>query len=160
MNEPSAGISKTKLESVHTAVTLRLEAAGQRYTPGRRQLVEALALSPRPLEMPAILDASPDLPQSSAYRALQQLAMLGIVRRINTSADSAHFELTEQIAGEHHHHAICESCNRVVDIDSTAELEKALHRAAQITGAQTGFTIQSHRIDLVGVCPDCASDDT
>lgn len=151
-----ASPSTRGLDGLHHSVELELSAAGQRYTAGRRQVVDALARSPRPLDMRAILRESPDLPQSSAYRTLSALSALGIVRRISGTDDSGYFELSERLIGRHHHHALCETCGRVVDIDSSPKLERALTEAAQIAMEHTGFRLDSHRIDLVGVCADCA----
>ncbi len=141
---------------LHDAVAIRLDAVGQRYNQGRRRLVEALADAGRPLTMVEILAESGDLPKSTAYRHLTALASSGVVRRLAGTEDAGFFELTDELSGHHHHHVMCERCGRVVDIASTAQLEKALATAATLAAKETGFNLDGHRIDLVGTCPQCS----
>ncbi|MGA0237420.1 MAG: Fur family transcriptional regulator [Ilumatobacteraceae bacterium] len=126
----------------------------QRYTKGRRALVATLRAEGQPVTIPQILDASDGLAQSSVYRNLVVLEEAGVVTRIVTNDDFARFELAEQFT-HHHHHLICSSCGDVVDfsLDDQAEagLDEALHDVAE----QAGFTVEAHRLDLVGTCADC-----
>jgi Fe2+ or Zn2+ uptake regulation protein len=141
---------------LHEQVALRLAAADQRYTAGRRALVEVLGASRRPLTTPEILSmASGEVPQSSAYRNLTVLSEAGVVRRLAGADDVGRFELSEELTG-HHHHLVCAHCGTVVDIVASPPLERALTEAGRVVADQTGFLVSDHRIDLVGSCPDCA----
>jgi len=141
---------------LHEQAALRLAAADQRYTDGRRSLVEVLSRSPRPLTTPEILDLAPGgVPQSSAYRNLTVLIEAGVVRRLAGADDLGRFELSEELTGEHHHHLVCVVCGTVVDVTASPLLERALSDAGQVVADDTGFVITDHRIDLVGCCPDC-----
>ena len=44
---------------VHSVAASRLAAVGQRYTTGRRMVVETLQSAGRPLTIPEILEANP-----------------------------------------------------------------------------------------------------
>ena len=131
-----------------------LRREDQRYTKGRRALVATLRAEGQPVTIPQILDASDGLAQSSVYRNLVVLEEAGVVTRIVTNDDFARYELAEHLT-HHHHHLICSSCGDVTDfaLDDQAEagLDAALHKIA----AATGFTVEAHRLDLVGVCSDC-----
>lgn len=151
----SSARSQLDLQRLHHEIGLRLAAGGQRYTAGRQQIVECLAVSPRPIGVAAMLEELPGIPQSSAYRSLAVLTQLRVTRRIAGTDDNGYYELSEDLVGAHHHHALCESCGRVVDIDSSARLEKVLSEAARIASEQTGFVLDAHRMDLVGLCGDC-----
>jgi Fur family ferric uptake transcriptional regulator len=140
-------------EVLETAST-RLRDVGQRLTPSRRALVEALADAPGPLTIPAIREQRPELAQSSAYRNLVVLEEAGIVHRVIGTDEFARWELAEDLAG-HHHHLICANCGRVDDVPASAGLERSLAAAAAEITRTTGFTTQHHRIDLVGLCRDC-----
>jgi len=143
---------------LHEQAALRLAAADQRYTAGRRALVEVLGTSPRPLTTPEILDLAPGgVPQSSAYRNLTVLIDAGVVRRLAGADDVGRFELSEELTGEHHHHLVCAACGTVVDVTASPLLERALSDAGHVVADETGFVITDHRIDLVGCCPDCLS---
>lgn len=131
-----------------------LRQADQRYTKGRRALVTALRSGGQPMTLPQILQADDGLAQSSVYRNLVVLEEAGVVTRIVTNDEFARYELAEALT-EHHHHLICSSCGDVTDFAleqrTEASLDKALHRVA----AAAGFTVEAHRLDLVGLCPDC-----
>jgi Fe2+ or Zn2+ uptake regulation protein len=141
-------------DDVHPAVAVRLARVEQRYTSSRRALVETLATAGRPLSIPEILAANPSVPQSSAYRNVTALVEAKALRRVAGSDDHGRFELAEDLGG-HHHHVICESCGRILDIGASPRLERALADAARVAEEETGFSIDDHRMDLVGTCRTC-----
>jgi Fe2+ or Zn2+ uptake regulation protein len=142
------------VDGLHPEVAVRLARVEQRYTASRRALVETLAAAGRPLSIPEILAATPAIPQSSAYRNVTALIDAKALRRVAGSDDHGRFELAEDLAG-HHHHLICESCGQVVDVAASPRLERALAEAARVAEEETGFTVDDHRMDLVGTCRDC-----
>jgi Fe2+ or Zn2+ uptake regulation protein len=141
-------------DHLHDEIALRLAAAGQRYTPSRRALVDALAGADRPLSMPDILARAHLVPQSSAYRNLTVLAEARVVRRILGADDTGRFELAEDLSG-HHHHLVCASCGTVADVAASPRLERALAEASRAAADDAGFEVREHRFDLVGRCADC-----
>lgn len=132
----------------------RLRSVGQRLTTNRRALLDALTAAARPLTIPEILDDRPDLAQSSVYRNLVVLEEADVVHRVVGTDEFARWELTEDLAG-HHHHLICASCGRVEDVPASAGLERSVAAAAAAITRTTGFRTQHHRLDLVGVCESC-----
>jgi len=150
MSGPAAPSS----EQVHATVSERLRAVGQRLTANRQALLDALTASARPLTIPEILDQRPDLAQSSVYRNLVVLEEADVVHRVVGTDEFARWELTEDLAG-HHHHLICASCGRVEDVPASAGLERSVAAAAAAITRTTGFRTQHHRLDLVGVCENC-----
>ena len=142
-------------DEMRDAVTARLRSVGQRLTANRRALLDALTAAARPLTIPEILDDRPGLAQSSVYRNLVVLEDAGVVHRVVSTDDFARWELTEDLAG-HHHHLICASCGRVEDVPASAGLERSVAAAAAAITRTTGFRTQHHRLDLVGVCESCS----
>ena len=140
--------------AVHDEIARRLAGDDQRYTRLRRALVETLAASGRPLTIPEILAATPNLPQSSAYRNVTTLMDAGVVRRVAGTDDHRRFELAEGFSG-HHHHLVCATCGKVDDIRASPRLERALAEATRAAADEQGYDVIEHRFDLVGVCPDC-----
>ncbi len=139
----------------HEEAAAGLDRVDQRYTRGRRALVEVLAGADRPLTVPEILAASGTaVPQSSAYRSLTVLIDAGVVRRVTGTDDMGRFELAEHLRG-HHHHLHCVSCGTVADVQAVPRLERALAAAAELAAEETGFAVMEHRIDLVGHCSGC-----
>ena len=140
---------------VHETVGRRLAEAAQRYTSGRRTLVEVLASAGRPLTVPEIVAARPGLAQSSAYRNVTSLVELGVLRRVSGGTDDHdRFELAEALSG-HHHHLVCDRCGRVEDVEASPQLERTLREAARAVGASHGFTVAEHRLDVLGRCREC-----
>lgn len=139
----------------HDVIAQRLRRVGQRYTRNRRALVETLAAAEHPLTTGDILGADATLAMSSVYRNLVVLEQAGVVRRVVTSDEFARYELDEDLT-EHHHHLICLSCGRVQDFTPTPALERSAAAALGRIAARAGFAVKSHRLDVVGLCRDCA----
>lgn len=134
----------------------RMAAAGHVYTSGRARVVATLAELGAPATIPTILAAAPGLVQSSLYRNLAVLEEAGLVRRIDVGEGRAYFELGEALSDDHHHHLVCRSCGTVADITLPEPSERALDRAFSAAADEVGFQLEEHRVDLVGLCPDCA----
>lgn len=139
---------------LHATVAVRLRRSGERYTSGRRALVDALVGADRPPSIPDLLGSTPGLAQSSAYRNLAVLERAGVVRRIVTADEFARFELAEDLT-EHHHHLICTVCGGVEDFTVPNRLERSLEAALEKAIDGTGFEAEHHRLDLLGTCAGC-----
>lgn len=142
--------------ALHDVIERRLANLDQRYTKLRRVLVDTLASSARPLTIPEILTAAPQLPQSSAYRNVTTLIEAGVVRRVSGTDDHGRFELAEELSG-HHHHLVCLACGKVEDLAPSAGLERALGDTAREVARGQGYLVAEHRLDLLGLCPSCAT---
>jgi Fe2+ or Zn2+ uptake regulation protein len=140
---------------VHEAASVLVRDAGQRYTRQRRRLVELLADAARPLSIPQILRGGRELKQSSVYRNLSDLEQAGVVRRVVSDDEYGRYELAEELTG-HHHHLICSSCGRMSDVGLPEGIESELDRALDRLAKRAGFASVVHRLDLVGLCGDCA----
>ncbi len=140
----------------HETVARLLRAHEQRLTPTREKIVDVLAAASGPLSIPEILDAGPELAQSSVYRNLVVLEEAGVVHRMATSDDFARYELTEDLTG-HHHHLVCANCGRVEDLPATPAVERSVAAAVAEAANQAGFRTQHHRLDLVGICARCGA---
>jgi len=56
-----------------------------------------------------------------------------------------------QCSDGHHHHLVCRTCGRTVEVAGPA-VESWADRVA----AQHGFADVSHTVEIFGTCPDCA----
>lgn len=147
---------RERTSDLDAEVAVRLKRAGQRYSTGRRALVGALRTVDRPITIPELVEATPGLAMSSAYRNLAVLEATGVVRRIVLGADDhARFELAEGVTEHHHHHLICTACGAVDDFTVPARLEKAVADALSAVATATSFQPVDHRLDLVGTCAAC-----
>ena len=87
---------------------------------------------------------------ASVYRALDTLASLGLVHRIDVGGIAC-FEPADP-SGEHNHHAICDRCGKK-DAFEDPELERLIDDV----GERLGYAVGGHDIVLRGACPDCAA---
>jgi Fe2+ or Zn2+ uptake regulation protein len=139
---------------LHGVVEDRLRQADQRYTAGRRAIIGLLLSAGHPVSIGDIAECLPGVPRSSAYRHLTDLETAGIVRRVTANDEFTRFELAEDLTG-HHHHLLCLSCGKVIDVTLPATLEHHVTTAiGQLADAES-FQPHSHRLDILGLCADC-----
>jgi Fe2+ or Zn2+ uptake regulation protein len=141
------------MPEVDQIVASRLRRLGQRLTPRRRSLLEILRSARHPLTIHEILERGKGLAMSSVYRNLTVLEQAGLVHRVITREDFARYELAEELT-EHHHHLICSSCGLVRDMPTDVRVERVMRQVMAEMPVEV-FTPQSHRIDVMGMCPDC-----
>jgi Fur family ferric uptake transcriptional regulator len=140
--------------SLHGLVEQRLRQVSQRYTSGRREVVELLAEAGHPVSIEDIAERAPRLPRSSAYRHLVDLQLAGVVRRVAANDDYFRFELAEDIT-EHHHHLLCTNCGKVIDVTPTLAFEEAMSKYLDGLANMNGFLSIDHRLDVLGICASC-----
>ena len=141
-------------EDIHALAAGRLRRLDQRYTPGRRAIVDVLVTAGQPVNIADIATRLPELPRSSAYRHLVDLQAAGVVRRVAANDEFARFELAEDFT-EHHHHLLCLKCGDVIDITPSAAFERTVTRHLDSLADAQGFRSQSHRVDVLGFCALC-----
>jgi Fur family ferric uptake transcriptional regulator len=131
-----------------------LQAAGYRRGGARTAVVEALARHDCAVTALDLDDElrrrKPAVARASVYRALEQLEQLGLLLRIEVSRGVAGYERVEP-DGEHHHHAICRRCGRMVPFEDPS-LERAI---ARVSG-EMSFDVTDHDVILRGLCERCA----
>ena len=145
---------------VHDAAGWRAHAerelarAGHRSGGARRAVVALLAAQECCLSAQEIHDRLRDGERSvgvaSVYRAVDALAQLGLVRRVDVDGVAC-YEPADP-GGDHHHHAICERCGKV-DVFADPQLEVLIDDLA----ARLGYALDAHDVVLRGACPACAS---
>jgi len=139
---------------LHGVVEHRLRRADQRYTAGRRAIIDLLVSVGHPVSIGDIAERLPGLPRSSAYRHLTVLHDAGLVRRVTASDEFTRFELAEDLT-EHHHHLLCVSCGKVTDVTLPAGFERQVAGAIGRLADAEGFEAHSHRLDVLGLCLTC-----
>jgi Fur family ferric uptake transcriptional regulator len=131
-----------------------LQAAGYRRGGARTAVVEALAghdCAVTAIELDEELRRrKPAVGRASVYRALEQLERLGLVQRMEVVRGTAGYERVEP-GGEHHHHAICRRCGRMVPFEDST-LEQAIAKLSD----EISFEVTDHDVVLRGTCERCA----
>jgi len=87
---------------------------------------------------------------ATVYRALADLSVEGEADQLQSPEGESLYRAC-RTAG-HHHHLICRSCGRTVEIEAN-DVEEWAQRAA----AQHGFIDAEHVIDIFGLCAVCAA---
>ena len=141
-------------EEFHGVAEQRLRRIDQRYTSGRRAIVELLVNAGHPVSIGDIAERLPGLPRSSAYRHLTDLQAAGLVRRVAASDEFTRFELAEDLT-EHHHHLLCVGCSKVTDVTLPPGFEEQLAGAVSRITSAAGFLAHGHRLDVIGLCAAC-----
>jgi Fur family transcriptional regulator, ferric uptake regulator len=96
-------------------------------------------------------DSGTDVGLASVYRALDLLHELGLVQRVAFGDGGYRFEPVSP-SGEHHHHAVCDTCGRVTRFEDE-RIEKQLERLA----GDLGHSMREHDLVLRGQCPNCTA---
>jgi Fur family ferric uptake transcriptional regulator len=91
-----------------------------------------------------------DVGLASVYRALDLLHEMGLVQRVEIGDGGSRYEPIVP-GGEHHHHAVCDSCGRVTAFEDE-RLENALERLA----GRLRHSMSGHDIIIHGDCARCA----
>ena len=87
--------------------------------------------------------------RQAVYDALGALASNGILRRIQPAGSPARYE---DRVGDNHHHLICRTCDRMVDVDCAVGATPCLSAADD-----SGYEIDEAEVVFWGRCPDCAA---
>ncbi|TNF50913.1 transcriptional repressor [bacterium] len=88
----------------------------------------------------------PRISLGTVYRNLDVLAKAGMIRKLDMGGSQRRYDGIE----DPHDHIRCLECGKVEDIhvQTVVDMER-------ITGEISGYQIQGHRLEFVGLCPDC-----
>ena len=120
-----------------------MRGRGYRATPQRLAVLRALD-EEQHQSMREILRRCPEIGMATVYRTLDLLSELGIVRRMELG-DGPRYELAE----DHHHHMICESCGDI------SEFEECPLDPRRLRFKGSAFQVRSHSLEVYGRCAEC-----
>jgi Fur family transcriptional regulator, stress-responsive regulator len=87
--------------------------------------------------------------RQAVYDTLAALTDKGVFRRIQPAGSSARYE---NRVGDNHHHLICRTCNRMVDVDCAVGSTPCLTAADD-----SGYEIDEAEVVYWGRCPECVA---
>jgi Fe2+ or Zn2+ uptake regulation protein len=87
--------------------------------------------------------------RQAVYDALSALTDKGLFRRIQPAGSSARYE---DRVGDNHHHLICRTCNRMVDVDCAVG-----HTPCLTAADDSGYEIDEAEVIYWGRCPECVA---
>ena len=89
------------------------------------------------------------LGRATVFRTLDLLTDIGALERLDLPSGEHAYVACEP--ERHHHHVVCRKCGRSVEV-----ADSGLQAVVSELGRQSGFQIESHRLELYGLCPECA----
>ena len=128
-----------------------LRQHGYKLTPQRRAVIEAIASCQDHLTPAALYEKvhqdHPKIGLVTIYRTLEILSKLELICELHAGGNCRSYTIGTP---EHHHHLICSNCGTVVDFSghNLGELEQKL-------ALETGFKIEGHLLEFVGLCQNC-----
>jgi Fur family ferric uptake transcriptional regulator len=85
---------------------------------------------------------------ATVYRALQLMADAGELDVVRTREGESTFR---RCSSGHHHHLICRSCGKAVEVEGPG-----VERWAQRVAEENDFVAVTHTVEIFGTCADCA----
>lgn len=121
-----------------------------KYSKQRELILETLrnnVIHPTADQIYALLHQEhPTISLATVYRNLNQLAEMGIIRKITGLDGSCRFDHNTH----KHYHFICSKCNKVYDVP-----QENIPDLPAMVEAETGFTVESCDITFKGTCSGC-----
>lgn len=89
------------------------------------------------------------LGRATVFRTLDLLTEIGALERLDLPSGEHAYVACEP--ERHHHHVVCRKCGKSAEV-----ADSGLQTIVGELGRQSGFRIESHRLELYGLCPECA----
>jgi Fur family ferric uptake transcriptional regulator len=146
----------SEMEPAPNPIVHALDSAGYRLTGPRRAVAALIAEHDGHFtasELEAVARARRlGFSRATLFRALDLLTELRVVERLDLpSGEHAYVPC----APAHHHHVICSRCGRAADVEDSGVAEAV----AEIS-RRSGYRIESHRLELFGLCRHCQAKTT
>jgi len=130
---------------------------GHRLTGPRLAVVGVLVESEAPLSVAEIHRRlrSRRANLVSIYRTVHLLRGMGVLRAADRARRGQRYELAEQFIG-HHHHLICQRCERIEDLKGCPLGDDVLTRLSLRLRRLRAFRVTEHELRLFGLCHECS----
>ena len=127
-----------------------LRENGLRVTAQRLAVMDAVSARPHATADDLANDVRASIGSISRQAVFDTLGVLtdrGLIRRIQPARSAARYE---DRVDDNHHHLVCRSCDRVVDVDCAAGYRPCLD-----VDDDFGFEIDEAEVIYWGLCPGC-----
>lgn len=119
-------------------------------TKKRQAVIDILKKSPSPLPIEIIHEQAIHMAMmnlSTVYRTITILCEHHIVIKTTNQEGKSYYQLNRH---RHEHYLICKNCQKIVPVE-----ECPLHDLEAKLEEQTGFKIDEHHLEFIGICPKC-----
>lgn len=129
----------------------RLRAAGLTATQPRLRVLACLEHQHGHLAADEIVELlrteSQALPRATVYNVVRDLVTAGLAMQADVGPGRALFEVSESW----HHHFVCRSCERVIDVPCAKGTKPCLDAGLP------GVEVDEAQVIFRGLCPDCGT---
>lgn len=125
---------------------------GYKITPQRKAVIKYIAgshshFTPESIHK-QVSDVCKGIGLATVYRTINMLLNLGLVCELYIGDYRHSYVMRRPL--QHHHHVVCSRCNKVVDFTDCdlKDIEIKLSKG-------TGFKVDEHLLEFIGICPEC-----
>lgn len=130
-----------------------LTERGLKMTAARLSVLRAFLGLERHVRAEEILEAArlldPGIGQATVFRTIKLLEEAGLAREALRDDGARRYEHAWR--HEHHDHLVCRDCGAVIEF-----VDPSIERAQESIYRKYGFTSSGHRLELIGICPECS----
>ena len=137
------------------SIIQKLDEAGFRQTHPRRIIANALARMAG-LECDFTIEdlwrsarsEDPTVGRATTFRTVDMLIALGVLDQVSFANGEDRYHV--RIGAEHHHHLTCETCRKIIELDTCLPaqfLENIIEKY--------NFSLSGHRLEIFGECAEC-----
>lgn len=92
----------------------------------------------------------PNISLGTVYRVLGRLQEEGLVVQLEAGSRKSRYDGKPGA----HQHIVCEKCGRIADVPDVID-----HGALERIQALTSYRVHAHKVEWIGICPQCQSRD-
>jgi len=148
------------LSSAKNRLIARAEQRSRRLGVNDKRVFEVLLSEHRSFSAYEVVaqdaDAEPTnkrLQANQVYRAVETLIELGVAHRVESKNGYMACHAPDTCSA--HQILICNSCDQVAELEHS-KLDATIQKSVK----ETGFIPEPHKLELLGLCPNCADEQT
>ncbi|MBW1708986.1 MAG: transcriptional repressor [Deltaproteobacteria bacterium] len=130
-----------------------LKKRGMRNTPEREAIIEAIFSKPDHFDVDELylrMKEKTGVSKASIYRTIPLLIEAGLIDEVFHEDGHMHYE--RAYGSEHHCHLRCSKCRKIIEF-----YDKRISEIEKEVGEKFDFAIEGHRLEVFGLCSDCAT---
>ncbi len=131
-----------------------LRHRNMKVTQSRLDLIDLIASYRKHFEVEELvnwisLKTNRGVSRSTIYRTIKLLQEFGVIREVIKQNNRTIYEF---VAGKSHHdHLVCIECGKIIEF-----VDEDIEKLQDEVCAQYGFKAVNHRLEIFGICSDCA----
>lgn len=144
--------SRAPVEEVRSRLASFIAERGLKQSRQRDAVAEAFFTTPGHVSAEELVvrarEVDPRVSVATVYRTLKLLGESGLAVPRNFGEGQTRWE--SAVGREHHDHLVCRRCGAIIEF-ANDEIE----RLQALVARRHGFVVESHRLELYGVCAGC-----